>query len=185
MAVLSSQTAYEPIPADRINEYRAEIHRIAIGVFGSTTNTTRPRFLVRRTSTLSINNTTDTVVGWQDAVTNGRGMWDAGAPTLVTVQAGDGGDWLMVAQNRWLAHATGSRAGKILLNGTDTNLNALSTSKLPSQNDGEGTSPGYIALARLAAGDVLRHSVWQSAGSAQSLQTSNGGTFFGGIWMGP
>jgi len=185
VAVLTRPSAFTVLTAALLDQYADEIERIATAVFGSTANTARPRFLVRRTSTQAVANTTDTLVIFQDPVSNPRGMWDAGAPTLVTVQSGDAGDWLLVAQNRWLANATGSRAGKILNNGNDTNLNALSTAKLPGQGDGEGTSPGLVALARLAVGDTLRLSVWQSSGSSQSIQTSNGGTFLGGLWMGP
>jgi hypothetical protein len=185
VATLTRVTAFTPLTAANLNADKDEIERLATGLFGNTTNTSRPRFLVKRTSTLSISNTTDTVVTWQSAVSDPRGMFDAGTPTVITVQSGDGGDWLLIGQERWPASASGSRAGKILLNGSNPNTNALSSGKLPGQSDGEGTTVGLIALARLVAGDVLGLNAWQSAGSSQTLEITNGGTFFGGVWLGP
>lgn len=185
MAVLTRTTAFTVASASVLNSWATEIERISTAVFGSTTNTARPRFLVNRTSTLSIANTTDTVVTWQAVVSDPRGMFNAGSPTGLTVQSADAGDWLLVGQERWPISASGSRAGKILKNGTNPDTNALASAKIPGQSDGEGTTITLIALCRLAAGDVVGLNAWQSSGSSQSLQINFSGTFFGGVWLGP
>ncbi len=193
MVALTRSTAYTPLPAARLNEYATEIERVVTGTFGDLTRTARPIFKVERTSLLSVVSGIDTVVPWQSPVADSDAMWSAGTPTAVVAKKA--GVWFLLHQQRWPIHATGSRTGKIMINGTNVFANGIASSKLPSQNDGEGTTVQISALAVLGAGDIIYQNAWQSAGVNQDLihRTHSvggvisgfGGTYLSGVWLGP
>jgi hypothetical protein len=180
------QTAFTPVSSSLLlNVYAAEIERVVSGTFGSLTNLSRPRFLVARSTDLTgISSATDTTITWQTVVSDPRSMWSAGVPNVVTVK--DAGDWVLFGQQRW-GGSSASRVGKTLKNGTNPNVAGVTQSSVTmlASTAAEGTTMGVFALTRCAVNDLLYFSGWQNSGSAQSLLVDFGGTYFGGVWLGP
>lgn len=193
MPALTRSAAYTPLPAARLNAYANEIERLASGLFGNLTRTSRPVFKVERTSNLAIATGTDTTVTWQSEVNDPDNMWDPGVPKRININ--QAGDWLLICQERYLASTAGSRAGKIMVDGENVFANSVASAKSPAQNDGEGITMQIATFARLAQGQGLYVNTWQSSGANQDLIYKGhlitgtnfgfGGTWFAGLWLGP
>lgn len=139
-----------------------------------------PTVCVRRTSTLPITQSADTVITWQAEQGNDLdAMWDGAAPTVLTVKTE--GTYDIRGQVRTNSTTTDEWYLDILLNGS-TNAASIASS------NGYGTTPGgaiqiVAPPTLLAVNDVLRLMVRTNVAS-KSLQTSRGGTWFSAQWRG-
>lgn len=142
---------------------------------------------VRRTSTISLVNNTDILLNWQSVEYDTVGdMWDPANPGVITCRFA--GVYSVTLQERMSADggATGQRAGKIMLNGTNVFADSQASDKRTASNIGEGITLSMTAVVRMAIGDLLFASVWQSSGGTiPALQQDFGGTFMTVNRMGP
>lgn len=122
-----------------------------------------------RTSTLSVANSTDTTVTWQDATGNGLGWWSAGTnPTRVTVRAA--GRYVASCFSRWAGNGTGYRTAEIRLNGsTIIGRGAQISAAAGAPTQFSVVSPPLD----LAIGDYVELIVWQNSGGALDLLHQN------------
>ena len=122
-----------------------------------------------RTSTLSVANSTDTTVTWQDATGNGLGWWSAGTnPTRVTARAA--GRYSASCFSRWAANGTGYRTAEIRLNGTTL----IGRGAHISAAAGAPTQFSVVSPPLdLAIGDYLEVIVFQNSGAALDLAHQN------------
>lgn len=134
----------------------------------------------------------DFVVSWTalDVDTYG-GMWSNVNPTFVQIPVD--GTYTCTHQQRWgylatgTPYNTGTRSGKIMVNGTSVFANAVATDKAIASTDGEGVTLSMTNTLRLHVGDKIycdyRHS---AAGNlSQVHENTHGGSFLSVVRQGP
>lgn len=183
MAVLTRFSAFTKAQAAVLNAALDEIERVTGAVFGNLTNDGRPLVAVRRTTTFSLANATDSVVTWQVADTDPDGMWDPGDPTRLTIITP--GLWFFISQERFPAHGTGLRAGKHMLNGTSVSTNSIAAGSGAGISAGEGNSLQISGKPReFVAGDALFLNIFQSSGASMTIPIDYGASWFAGVYLG-
>lgn len=183
MVALERSTPYTPWTAGRANSYATEIERLATGLFGSLTNTTRPLTVVRRTSNLAVLNNTPLVITWQTASKDSAQlpMWDPGTPSVLTVRTA--GQYLLLGQVLWDVGSTGIRASALLKNAT-TDAGSIGDNAVPAIS-GAFLSTATIGVEQLVAGDLIRLDGYQTNGANLNMLTTKGGTRLAALWLGP
>lgn len=139
-----------------------------------------PTCTVKRTSTLAITQSTDTVVTWQAEQGNDfDAMWDVSAPTVLTVKTE--GLYVIRGQSRWNSTTTSEHYMDVLINGSTSAASiASSTGYGAAQGNGlQIVTPPTL----LAVNDVIRLLVRDNVTSL-SLQTTRGGTWLSAEWVG-
>lgn len=180
MANLTRVSSFTTSSASVMNSWATEIERIAVGTFGSLTGTVKPLCTVSRTSTQSIANATDTLVTWQTA-DDPLGMWDPGAPTLVSIPIA--GVLGVISQIRYAGSATGStRINKFTL-APDPNTSVIS--EVNGAARALGTSIHNVRIRRFATSEVIYQYVAHDSGGALNLNTDYGGCVLSVVWLGP
>jgi hypothetical protein len=127
--------------------------------------------IVRRTTSQSISNTTDTTISWDAStpfVDDVAGVFSSGSPTIVTVPSGYGKVRVSLTAN-WANSTTGTRRLLLRLNGTVV----CGHTKDAINEAGSNTVSVWIAVT---PGDTIDARVYQDSGSSMNLS----GTGFGG-----
>lgn len=183
MATLTRVVAFTKVQAAVLNAWADEVERLTGAVFGDLVNTGRPLVAVRRTGTLALTNSTDTVVTWQTFDTDNDGMYDPANPTFVTVRTA--GLWLWVSQERFPANGTGLRAGKHMKNGTSVATNSIAAGSQAGVSAGEGNTLQIVGKPQaFIAGDQIYLNAFQSSGGSLSMATDYGGVWLAGVYLG-
>lgn len=179
MAALTRLTAFTVASAATLNTWADEVERVAAGTFGNTTRTYRPLCTVRRTSTQSIANNTDTLTIWQTA-DDPLGLWDAGTPTRISAVDGL---LLVVSQVRYAGSATGStRINKVT---TTNDAFASVISEVNGAARALGTSIHTARVRRFTSSEAIYQWVAQDSGGNLNLGTDVGGNTLSVVWLGP
>lgn len=184
MVSMPLQAPFTPVSADDLlNVYAARIDELATAIFGNVTNALAPLVKVRRTSNLSLVTATDTIITWQTVDDDPDDMWDAGAPTQLTVNTS--GVWAFVGQQRYDANVTGVRSGKILYGGTSVSTNCIGVSpSVPGEASQPGPTLQVVALIRAVAGQPVYSTGFQNSGGGLNLETDLGGTYLAAFFLG-
>lgn len=139
-----------------------------------------PTCTVKRTSTLAITQSTDTVITWQAEEGNDfDAMFDLAAPTVITIKT----EGLYVVRGQVRTNSTTADEWylDVLKNGS------TSAASICSSNGYGATPGGAIQIVTypvmMAINDTLRLMVRTNVAS-KSLQTSRGGTWFSAQWDG-
>ena len=188
---------YTVASAEDLNFMADSIEMLAEGLFGAIDNDARPIFRVRRTADLAITNNADPTTNGGFGGMDIRVPWqaiDEDSDTMAsTATAGNRnryleihtpGLWLFVCQQRYGPAAGGSRACKMMRNGPNPINDSFSSAKLPSQNDGEGTTLQMFSFIECALNDKIFINTWSTAATTL-LAGGLGGTWFAGVWLGP
>lgn len=180
---LTRPSAFTVLPASVLDEYADEIERAVEATFGNLTNTLAPAVSVKRTSAQTITTGTNTHVIWQTATSDPDGMWDPGAPTVLSIITP--GAWLFASQVHWSGAApTGGVRGTKILSGPSSATDRLSTSP-SATGGGEGPTIQLLAAERFSAAGTIYLEVFHSAGSNTTIDHTLGGTYMFGFWLGP
>jgi hypothetical protein len=139
-----------------------------------------PTVTVKRTSTLALTASTDTVITWQAEQGNDfDAMWDVSAATVLTIKTE--GLYDIRGQVRNNSTVSDEWYLDVLLNGSTSAASIASNASYGVTN---GAGVQIVAPPTLlAVNDVLRLLVRTSA-TGKALQTTRGGSWFSAQWRG-
>lgn len=123
----------------------------------------RPHADVAATATQSMANATETLLTYASALTNVGGMWNASEPSRLTCNRG--GVYMVTIASSFGGSGTGSRIVLLKKNGV-TFISFSPNLTVPS-------SELYSIPVRLAPGDYLTVSQYQSSGSAMNTHNQS------------
>lgn len=182
-----------PTPTPAISTFASDVMVTATqlnGVGSNLTNiynytmagfrTLKPICAVRVTGTISIPDSTDTVITWDTVDINYDNMWTSSSPTVITVNTA--GVYRIHVQPAHTNSAGGGHqlAGYVLINGTSVATNAVA-----GFNIGVGQMGTCSALVGLSAGNTIRGSIFQATTLSQNLRTTDGGCRMVAEWVSP
>lgn len=136
---------------------------------------------LHRAATISMTDSTDTLISWDDEMDDPGGM-HAGVTAAITIPTGAAGYYDLSLSAMFAANATGRRTLVInknsaaipVVNGIELTRNANATASSTSIG-------GFWPSIPLVAGDVLRAWVWQNSGGALNLNEA----YFTARWVKP
>lgn len=136
-----------------------------------------------RNANQSIASGTDTIVSWTTESYDTDNMWSVGAADHLLIATP--GKYVITAQVDWTPNATGYRAQRILLNGTNRNTDVISEYSFPVTGSAvESIFQVETYPLALVAGDVIYLQVRQQSGVALSaIGAADPKTVFGGTWI--
>lgn len=127
-----------------------------------------PHIHLTRSATQSIPNNTSTDISWT-VETSDRSALVSGTVTSVTIPAGQGGVWAVMAWARFVTNATGFRVMEVRHNGTQVAQDRREAMTTAAQS--HDMFAGYIKL--LAETDTVSVMVFQNSGGALNLDGTN------------
>jgi len=145
--------------------------------------TQRPCVFAKQTTGQSISNTTHTLVNMQSEVIDTDNMWTASVANQITIQ--HAGIYLLFARTRWPAISGANfnlgLFSHILVNGTAVPTNVVTEGIQPMIN--LAGSQTVMTMANLAVNATVYLDVWHDAGSALTLATDYGSSYFGAVFL--
>lgn len=125
---------------------------------------------VNRTTQLTVTTGTWTEVVWEAAMFNLGALWDSSAnQERLIVPAGEGGEYLIRAQARWVAAASAHTIG------TRLKINGIVVVEVYSPSIKSATLETFgqaHEMAALAVADFVTLEVWQNSGSNKTIEVS-------------
>lgn len=164
-----------------INGWPADILALYTQTLGGF-RTTRPMAHITMSTTFGVANANDVVMPFTASTVDTDGMWSALSPNQLTVQTP--GTWRIILQMHWDTTNPGQRACKIMVNGSNPNLNALATDSRQGVG-GIGCLLACEAFAHLDYGSTIYANAYQTSGATQFLIPDNGGSFMSAQWIAP
>jgi hypothetical protein len=132
-------------------------------------------------SAQSINNTTDTIVTYDAEEFDTDGFHSGSVNTgRMTIPAGKGGKYLLIANTIFAANATGARSTNFMKNGTS----AGAFQQLNNAGASTSTIFSMSAILDLVAGDYVEVNAYQASGGALNINNNQSGTRFAIQYLG-
>ena len=128
----------------------------------------RPTAMLLQTTTFTAATSANTQVPFQSAVGDVWGGWSSGAATQYTVQVA--GTYRLDGMVVWPGNSTGNRSVQLYHNGSLVN-GTVATWAAPPGASQFPQSAGPVQVAA-AAGDTFQLNVYQSSGSALTMQAT-------------
>jgi hypothetical protein len=134
---------------------------------------TDPVAIVTRTTNLSVESVTATIVPWQAAILQEVTCWTDAAPTRLTVPAGSHTYAIVAVSLRWFGAVSTDKRCRILMNGDVVPGSGQSLLQAGSGSVGSGNNVVSAMLA-VEEGDYFEVEAWHNMGDDLILRSDAG-----------